>query len=396
MVSLPLLAVAATVPRILVQNDPAVTAVGNRPWSSLIPAAALFVEAVRVCSLTYEIDSVDSGAVRLSKTPLNIRWYRETAAGVEASVIVGTQTQVIYVAFRGTDGEAEDTVADSKFRRVPFSLPGLADKKLGTVHKGWLAILAEVVPSLDAALQSAIETYPGYDVHFVGHSLGGALAHLYGLYAAKTFLSDARVRVLTVGQPRVGDADFSKSVEETPNLAVFRLVHEDGTSHFDLPTHSGKIPSFLSNVCCSCFGRLHCPSASGHDHGLQPRGPPDHDPARSHSGVLLAERGSSRVGVRGRAAVRLEAHPVGPARVAPQVSRRHRQGRARPRAVELRQVDRQSHPGRDLPHRVPDQVRGTSGDGWTPDSVRSKEERLVLASHLVHIDFVSSRYAFDD
>jgi Lipase (class 3) len=181
MVSLPLLAVAATVPRILVQNDPAVTAVGTRPWSSLLPAAALFVEAVRVCSLTYEIDSVDSGAVRLSKTPLTIRWYRETAAGVEASVIVGTETQVIYVAFRGTDGEPEDTVADSKFRRVPFALPGLADKKLGTVHKGWQTVLTEVVPALDAALRGAIEKYPGYDVHFVGHSLGGALAHLYGL-----------------------------------------------------------------------------------------------------------------------------------------------------------------------------------------------------------------------
>jgi predicted lipase len=129
---------------------------------------------------------------------------------------------------------------DSKFRRVPFALPGLADKKLGTVHKGWQTVLTEVVPALDAALRSAIAKYPGYDVHFVGHSLGGALAHLYGMHAAKTFLADARVRVLTVGQPRVGDADFSTSVEATPNLAVFRLVHEDGTPYFDLTNHTGK------------------------------------------------------------------------------------------------------------------------------------------------------------
>jgi Lipase (class 3) len=228
-----LAAVAATVPRLFVPDAQLATAgVGQQqqqhPWSSLIPAAPLFVEGVRVCSLMYEVDSIDSGAVLLSKTPLKIHWYRETTSGVEASVIVGTQTKVIYVAFRGTDGELQDTFVDSKFIRVPLSLPGLAGKKLGTVHKGWHTVLAEVLPELDAALKSAIDKYPGYTVHFVGHSLGGALAQLYGFYAAKTFLSDAQVRVLTVGQPRIGDADLSKSVEATPNLAVFRMVHEDG------------------------------------------------------------------------------------------------------------------------------------------------------------------------
>jgi predicted lipase len=229
MVNLMFLAAAATVPRLLDPNLQLAAVVGQvHPWSSLLPAAALFVEAVRVCSLMYEIDSVDSGAVLLSKTPLKIHWYLETSSGVEAAVIAGTQTKVIYVAFRGTDGELEDSFVDSKFRRIPLALPGLADKKLGTVHQGWHNVLAEVLPSLDAALQSAVEKYPGYHVHFVGHSLGGALAQLYGLYAAKTFLKDAQVRVVTVGQPRVGDAVFSKTVEATPNLAAFRLVHEDG------------------------------------------------------------------------------------------------------------------------------------------------------------------------
>jgi predicted lipase len=243
MVNLMLLAAAATVPRLLDPNLQCAAVVGQiHPWSSLLPAAAFFVEAVRVCSLMYEIDSVDSGAVLLSKTPLKIHWYLETSSGVEAAVIAGTQTKVIYVAFRGTDGELEDSFVDSKFRRIPLALPGLADKKLGTVHQGWHTVLVEVLPSLDAALKSAVEKYPGYHVHFVGHSLGGALAQLYGLYAAKTFLKDAQVRVVTVGQPRVGDADFSKTVEATTNLAVFRLVHEDG-AFINWYAHSG--PSVL-------------------------------------------------------------------------------------------------------------------------------------------------------
>lgn len=206
-----------------------VPAFAQSSWVSTIPPAEHVSEAVRICSLAYEIDSINSTAIQFSKTPLKLRWYHETTAGVEAAIIVGTKTKVIYVVFRGTDGEHVDTLIDSQFLRVSLSLPGLAGKNLGTVHEGFQTALRGIVSSLDAALKSAMKAYPGYTVHFVGHSLGGALAHLYGFYAARTFLKTANVRVVTVGQPRVGDVTLMTSVEATKNLAVFRLVYEDGT-----------------------------------------------------------------------------------------------------------------------------------------------------------------------
>jgi Lipase (class 3) len=200
----------------------------GQAWGNTIPPVEHFVEASHLCILAYEIDSVNSTAIQVSKTPLKLRWYRETSAGVEAAIIVGTKTKVIYVVFRGTDGEHVDTFIDAKLRRVNITLPGLAGKNLGAVHEGFQTALRGVVSRLDAALKSAIKAYPGYMVYFVGHSLGGALAHLHGFYAAKTFLKTTNVRVITVGQPRVGNRTLRTSVEATKNLAVFRLVYEDG------------------------------------------------------------------------------------------------------------------------------------------------------------------------
>jgi hypothetical protein len=193
-----------------------------------IPPVVLFKEAARAAILMYEVDGIDSTALDIAETPLVLRSYHETSMGVEAAVIVGTQTKVIYLDIRGTDGEHEDTFVDSLFALVPLSLPGLAGRNLGLVHYGFQRALREALPALDAALKNATAAYPGYKVHIVGHSEGAALAHLYGFYAARTYLKRRNVRVVNVGQPRVGDLKMSQSVDATRNLALFRLVFEDG------------------------------------------------------------------------------------------------------------------------------------------------------------------------
>jgi hypothetical protein len=166
-----------------------------------IPSAALFEEPARLSSLMYEVDGIDSTALDIAETPLVLRWYGETSMGVEAAVVVGTQTKVVYLVVRGTDGEAEDTFVDSMLALVPLSLPGLAGRNLGLVHYGFQRALRQALPALDAALKNATAAYPGYKVHVVGHSEGAALAHLYGFYAARTYLKRRNVRVINVGQP---------------------------------------------------------------------------------------------------------------------------------------------------------------------------------------------------
>jgi hypothetical protein len=177
-------------------------AFGQPPaFRDTIPPAALFEEPARLSSLMYEVDGIDSTALDIAETPLVLLSYVETPMGVEAAVVVGTQTKVVYLVFRGTDGEHEDTFVDSLLVLVPLSLPGLAGKNLGKVHYGFQRALRQALPALDAALKKAISAYPGYKVHFVGHSEGAALAYLYGFYAARTYLKRRNVRVINVGQP---------------------------------------------------------------------------------------------------------------------------------------------------------------------------------------------------
>ena len=70
-----------------------------------------------------------------------------------------------------------------------------------------------------------VEEYPDYQVTITGHSLGGALAILYGAYVATNVLPNANVLVQTLGTPRVGDQTFKSSLRNIPNLSNWRLVY---------------------------------------------------------------------------------------------------------------------------------------------------------------------------
>lgn len=103
------------------------------------------------------------------------------------------------LAFRGTDS-AEDWRADSDHALVA------AHWCHGRVHRGFAGALAAGWPGLLALLDLVPEGLP---LLVAGHSLGGALAVL----AAARLRAEGRpgpVRVATYGQPKVGDARFSR------------------------------------------------------------------------------------------------------------------------------------------------------------------------------------------
>jgi pimeloyl-ACP methyl ester carboxylesterase len=85
------------------------------------------------------------------------------------------------------------------------------------------------------ALKAAREKYPGYRVHLVGHSLGGAVAALAAL-EVRLGLGWRDVVVTTFGEPRVGNAKLAEYVDRafglTPaqkdggeDLAYRRVTH---------------------------------------------------------------------------------------------------------------------------------------------------------------------------
>lgn len=72
-----------------------------------------------------------------------------------------------------------------------------------TVHAGFLASWLHTRPLLLPHLTRLSAIVPDYEVHLIGHSLGGALAALAGL---EVKARGGRVVVTTFGEPRVGNA----------------------------------------------------------------------------------------------------------------------------------------------------------------------------------------------
>lgn len=93
-------------------------------------------------------------------------------------------------------------------------LLGAAGYEGALVHEGFFECLnsSSIGASLDAALKLMLMQYPGANVYFLGHSLGGAMATL----AAPRFkfnhnLDRSRVKLWTFGSPRTGNQVHTQS-----------------------------------------------------------------------------------------------------------------------------------------------------------------------------------------
>jgi triacylglycerol lipase len=117
------------------------------------------------------------------------------------------------MVFRGTQQPAEWVRNVQAGQR---SYPaGTRDRDAGAhVHAGFWKIFESLQldsgsgsTSFEAALPSLVA---GRDTVFVGHSLGSALATLAGVEASRRSPeSAARLRIVTLASPRVGDAGFA-------------------------------------------------------------------------------------------------------------------------------------------------------------------------------------------
>jgi pimeloyl-ACP methyl ester carboxylesterase len=94
-----------------------------------------------------------------------------------------------------------------------------------TVHMGFMASWRNAREVVIPALQAAREKYPGYRVHLIGHSLGGAVAALAAL-EVRLGLGWQDVVVTTFGEPRVGNAKLADYVDRAFGLGE-REVGED-------------------------------------------------------------------------------------------------------------------------------------------------------------------------
>jgi triacylglycerol lipase len=130
----------------------------------------------------------------------------------DTHVLITRRDRDVIVAFRGTaDLRNWLTDLDCELTRVGSC----------RVHRGFYQAMKAVEPDLSVHLAEA----RGARVWVTGHSLGGALAMLWALWAAEKGYEIAGV--YTFGQPRAGDAAFSQLYDSKLKTRTWRSVHAD-------------------------------------------------------------------------------------------------------------------------------------------------------------------------
>ncbi|MEX1027077.1 MAG: lipase family protein [Candidatus Paceibacterota bacterium] len=122
--------------------------------------------------------------------------------------------EVLVVAFRGTDlAQLADVWTDLDYDPVPTDN--------GKVHRGFY----DASTALFGSVTAAIDRREPRHVWLTGHSLGGAIATL-----TMRRLQQSGMRVdglVTFGQPRVGDRDFTEQMNSQLGIRMLRVINED-------------------------------------------------------------------------------------------------------------------------------------------------------------------------
>jgi len=114
-------------------------------------------------------------------------------------------SNTVVVGHQGTDtSQIESLLVDADFLPDPMDpdiFPGLpGDVK---VHGGFQDAHARSAPQILQAVQNELATRGTNNVMLVGHSLGGALALLDGVFLGLNLPKTTQMRVVTYGMPRV-------------------------------------------------------------------------------------------------------------------------------------------------------------------------------------------------
>lgn len=141
--------------------------------------------------------------------------YIENKYDLQAGVTISDKYQRIVVVFCGSES-LKDFVQDIKINKIQLN-----DKI--KVHAGFYQQLISSYDDLELIVKRQLQDHQCYQLYTTGHSLGGALATLYGYLLSSKI--DQLITVVTFGSPRVGNYYFADAFSKQPNLIHYRITN---------------------------------------------------------------------------------------------------------------------------------------------------------------------------
>jgi hypothetical protein len=125
-------------------------------------------------------------------------------------------------AFRGTMNK-DDIMDAIDIRKSVFEATG------SKIHHGFYQQFTSLEPMITNDVYRAMDSKAVQEIHFVGHSMGGAVAAIAASYYAlkKKHLSKAKITCHTFGNPHFADETLSNTIQEEVDEHICVHVRDD-------------------------------------------------------------------------------------------------------------------------------------------------------------------------
>ena len=179
---------------------------------------------------------------------LLIDTFCDAGTDAQAFLCIHKERHMAVLAFRGTEPNLKDIIADIKVRLVTAKYKG----KKELMHSGYFSQFISISQDVEQTL--ARDDVKDAQLFITGHSLGGALA----MTAVKFLASDITGACYTFGSPPVGTKSFDRDIK-TP---IYRVVnHVDIVPRLPSPilVHIIRLLAFITSAILSPFAELISP-----------------------------------------------------------------------------------------------------------------------------------------
>jgi len=146
------------------------------------------------------------------------KFFSNEETDLQVGITVSDVNRRITVVFRGSESKS-DWYYDLSLFKIR-----LHDDVY--VHGGFHRQLHDenMCNNLTNELKLVLAEYPDYNVYITGHSLGGALATLYGYELSR--IIDNNITVVSFASPRIGNKPFRREFDARSNLIHYRVTHK--------------------------------------------------------------------------------------------------------------------------------------------------------------------------